>query len=212
MTQGRHIYLDAAEEAAALLAEPAVAQAWDRPSALPKLSVRGLAGHLAAQIFFIPRILAEPVPEDEIIPIQDYYTKVSWIGSDLDTEFNELIRTSGEKEAEEGPAALAERVRECLAELKETLPATPSRSVRRPTWGAWSITFDDFVTSRLLEVVVHSDDLAHSVGIPTPVFSAEAVETVVDLLSRIAVHRHGATTVIRALSRAERSPGSISAL
>jgi hypothetical protein len=68
------------------------------------------------------------------------------------------------------------------------------------------------VTSRLLEVVVHSDDLAYSVGLPTPDLPAEAVETVVDLLSRIAVRRHGATNVLRALTRADRAPASISAL
>jgi hypothetical protein len=38
------------------------------------------------------------------------------------------------------------------------------------------------------------------------------VETVVDLLSRIALRRHGTTAVLRALSRSERAPGSISAL
>ncbi|HZE33962.1 MAG TPA: hypothetical protein VE198_21340 [Actinoallomurus sp.] len=71
---------------------------------------------------------------------------------------------------------------------------------------------DDFVTSRLLELVVHSDDLAYSVGMPTPELPAEATETVVDLLSRIALRRHGPTNVLRALSRAERAPSSISAL
>ncbi|MDN3356861.1 hypothetical protein [Actinomadura sp. DC4] len=58
---------------------------------------------------------------------------------------------------------------------------------------------------------MHSDDLAHSVGVLTPELPAEAVETVVDLLSRVALRRHGATNVLRALSRAERAPASISA-
>ncbi|MFB9838255.1 hypothetical protein [Actinoallomurus acaciae] len=83
--------------------------------------------------------------------------------------------------------------------------------MRRPGWG-FSLTLDDFVTSRLLEVVVHSDDLACSVGVATPELPAEAVETVVDLLSRIAIRRHGAVSVLRGLSRAERAPASISAL
>ncbi|MEV6859866.1 maleylpyruvate isomerase N-terminal domain-containing protein [Streptosporangium subroseum] len=212
MAQIRELYLTAAASVAKLIAAPEVATAWREPSALPKLSVQGLAGHLAGQIFFIPKMLAEPVPTEELISIREYYARASWIGSDIDDPFNTLIRTSGEQDATDGPAALAGRVEATVQELRTVLPAAPSRPVRRPTWGAWSISLDDFVTSRLLEIAVHSDDLAHSVGIPTPELPAEAVETVVDLLSRIALRRHGATNVLRALSRAERAPASISAI
>ncbi|MEO3853567.1 maleylpyruvate isomerase N-terminal domain-containing protein [Acrocarpospora sp. B8E8] len=212
MAQIRDLYLTAAASAAELIATPQVASSWHEPSALAKLSVQGLAGHLAGQIFFIPKVLAEPAPAEEIISIHEYYARVSWIGSDLDDPFNALIRTSGEEDAKDGPAALAAQVHATVQELRTVLPAAPSRPVRRPTWGAWSISLDDFVTSRLLEVVIHSDDLAHSVGVPTPELPAEAIETVVDLLTRIALRRHGATNVLRALSRAERAPASISAL
>jgi hypothetical protein len=62
MAQIRELYLTAATSAAKLLAAPQVAAAWHEPSALPKLSVQGLAGHLAGQIFFIPKVLAERAP------------------------------------------------------------------------------------------------------------------------------------------------------
>ncbi|GAV43534.1 maleylpyruvate isomerase N-terminal domain-containing protein [Streptomyces acidiscabies] len=212
MTQARELYLSVADTAAKLLGAPEVADRWHQPSALAKLSVQGLAGHLAGQVFFIPAVLAEAVPSEPAISIHEYYARVSWIGSDLDTPFNQGIRSGGEEEAADGPAMLAARVAACVEELRGTLPTAPHRLVRRPTWGPWSITLDDFITSRTLEIVVHSDDLAHSVGLPTPEFPARAVETVVDVLSRIALRRHGATNVLRALSRAERAPGSISAL
>src|SRR5262245_44288040 len=104
MTQIRELYLDAATAAAKLIAAPEVAAAWHEPSALAKLSVQGLAGHLAGQIFFIPTVLGEPVPEEEPISVREYYTRSSWIGSDLDDEFNTGIRAGGERVAEEGPA------------------------------------------------------------------------------------------------------------
>ncbi|WP_236655555.1 maleylpyruvate isomerase N-terminal domain-containing protein [Streptacidiphilus carbonis] len=211
VTQARELYLSVADTAARLLAAPEVADRWRRPSSLAKLSVQGLAGHLAGQVFFVPAVLADPVPTEPAVSIHEYYARVSWIGSDLNTPFNQAIRSGGEEEASEGPAALAERVAACVEELRATLPASPDRPVRRPTWGPWSISLDDFITSRLLELVLHSDDLAHSVGLPTPQFPAPAVETVVDLLSRIALRRHGATNVLRALSRSERAPLSISA-
>ncbi|MBF9067228.1 maleylpyruvate isomerase N-terminal domain-containing protein [Streptacidiphilus fuscans] len=212
MTQARELYLSAADSAAKLLAAPEVADAWFQPSALAKLSVQGLAGHLAGQVFLVPTVLAEREPTEPAISIHAYYARVSWIGSDLDTPFNQAIRSGGEEDAAEGPAALATRVAASVEALRAGLPGVPNRRVRRPTWGPWSISFDDFVTSRLLELVVHSDDLAYSVGVPTPEFPAAAVETVVDLLTRIALRRHGATDVLRALSRSERAPASISAL
>ncbi|MGN5382545.1 maleylpyruvate isomerase N-terminal domain-containing protein [Streptomyces lasalocidi] len=121
MTQVRELYLSVAESAGRLLAEPAVADGWHQPSALAKLSVRGLAGHLAGQVFFIPAVLAEPVPSEPAISIHEYYRRVSWIGSDIDTPFNQGIRSGGEDEAADGPAALAARVAKCVDELRGTL-------------------------------------------------------------------------------------------
>jgi hypothetical protein len=212
MTPIRELYLQAAAVTAEMLATPEVAEHWDEPSALAEFSVRGLAGHLAGQVFFLPAMLAEPVPAEPVISLPEYYARVSWIGSDVDTPFNQSIRAGGEQEAADGPASLAARVAACVAELRALLPTVPNRPVRRPTWGPWSISFDSFVTSRLLELVVHVDDLAYSTGSVTPDFPPQAVETVVDLLTRIALRRHGAPAVLRALSRAERAPDSISAL
>jgi len=84
--------------------------------------------------------------------------------------------------------------------------------VRIPLWGPWSLRLDDLLITRMMELAVHADDLAVSVGIPTPELPRSAVDTVVDLLSRLAVRRHGATAVLRALSRAERAPATIAAI
>lgn len=212
MTSTRKTFLDVASVAGQLLDTPEVAASWNQPSALPQMSVRGLAGHLAGQVFFIPTVLTEPVPSEPSISLDEYYARVSWIGSDLDTPFNQAIRSGGEAEAADGPAHLAARVCSAVEELRRTLLTAPDKPVRRPTWGEWSITLDDFIVSRILELIVHTDDLAYSVGVPTPDLPLDAVETVVDRLSRIAIRRHGPINVLRALSRSERAPASISAL
>lgn len=62
-----------------------------------------------------------------------------------------------------------------------------------------------------MELVVHADDLAVSVAVPTPPLPATTTEPVVDLLSRLAVRRHGSTALIRALARTERAPDTIAA-
>jgi hypothetical protein len=59
---------------------------------------------------------------------------------------------------------------------------------------------------------VHADDLAVSVGVPTPGFPPQVEDWVVGLLSRLAMDRHGANAVIRALSRAERAPATIAGI
>ena len=78
-------------------------------------------------------------------------------------------------------------------------------------WQGWSLGIDDFVTTRLMEIVVHSDDLAASVGLPTPEFPEPALTPVLGLLTGVAVRRHGQAAVVRALSRPQRAPEHVSA-
>lgn len=211
MTGTRDDFLATARSAADLLREPTVAAAWSRPSALSEFSVGGLAGHLAYQILALPEALAAPVPSEPTIPLLEHYARVRWIGTGLDEEVNVRIRRGGEEIGAEGPATLVSRVDLTIAELADALASTPDRPVRIPLWGPWSLRLDDMLTTRMMELAVHSDDLAVSVDLPTPPLPPGAVDEVVDLLSRLAVRRHGPVAVLRALSRAERAPATISA-
>jgi hypothetical protein len=62
-----------------------------------------------------------------------------------------------------------------------------------------------------MEIVVHSDDLAASVGLPTPEFPESVAAPVLALLTGVATRRHGQAAVVRALSRPQRAPSSVSA-
>jgi uncharacterized protein (TIGR03083 family) len=211
MTGIRDDFLSTARSAAGLLREPAVAAAWSRPSALPEFSVGGLAGHLAYQILAISQTLTGPAPREQAISLLEHYGRVQWIGAGVDDEINVRIRRDGEQAAAQGPAALAARVDSAVTELADGLPPAANRPVRIPLWGPWSLLLDDMLTTRMMELAVHSDDLAVSVGIATPALPQSAVDTVIGLLSRLAVRRHGPTEVLRALSRAERAPATIAA-
>jgi uncharacterized protein (TIGR03083 family) len=211
MTNIRDDYLTAARSAADLLRAPAVTAAWQRPSALPEFSVSGLAGHLAYQVLVIARILAEPVPAEPLIPLLEHYGRAGWVGAGLDEEINVRIREGGEAEATGGAEALVARVDTAVEALTGNLATVDDRPVRIPFWGPWSLTLDDMLITRMMELAVHSDDLAVSVGVVTPELPASAIDTVVDLLSRLSVRRHGPVAVLRALSRAERAPASIAA-
>jgi hypothetical protein len=212
MTDVRDNFLATARAAVALLRDPAVAGAWQRPSALPKFGVAGLAGHLAYQVLVVRDALTAPVPSEPTVPLLEHYRRVRWIGAGVDDEFNVRIRRDGERVAAGGAAALAARADETVAHLADDLAAAPERPVRIPLWGPWSLTVDDLLTTRMMELAVHADDLAVSVGVPTPALPDGAVDTVVGLLARLAVRRHGATAALRALSRAERAPVTVAAL
>jgi hypothetical protein len=211
MTGTRADFLSAARSAADLLRQPAVAAAWSRPSALPRFSVGALAGHLAYQILAVRQAMTGPAPQEQTISLLEHYGRVQWIGAGIDDDINVRIRHGGEEVAAEGPAALAARVDSAVKELTDGLASAAERPVRIPLWGPWSLMLDDLLTTRMMELAVHSDDLAVSVSIATPALPHSAVETVIDLLSRLAVRRHGPISVLRALSRAERAPATIAA-
>jgi hypothetical protein len=207
----RDDFLAVGSSAARLLREPAVTEAWSKPSALEEFGVSGLAGHLAYQVLAIPDIISAPIPTEATISVLDHYARVEWIDADLQDEISLRIRSGGDLVATDGPEVLADRLDAALDELGAELPGIADRPVRISLWGPWSLMLDDMLLTRLMELAVHSDDLAVSVGLPTPELPPSAVEAVVGLLSRLSVRRHGASAVLRTLARAERAPRTITA-
>ncbi|RSM74276.1 hypothetical protein DMB66_02400 [Actinoplanes sp. ATCC 53533] len=208
----RQDYLSAATVATTLTADPAVARSWDAPSALRKFQVSGLAGHLVSQITQVVPVLDAGPPDTRPISLLDHYGRSTWTDGDIDSELNTGIRHGGEQSAAVGVAALNAQAGAALAVLRQRLPAEPAdRAVQLP-WGPWALSLDDFLATRMLEIAVHCDDLAVSVGAQTPALPQSALETVLDLLCRWAASRHGSTAVLRTLSRAERAPARIAAL
>ena len=205
----RQAYLEAADAAVELLREPEVAERWDEPSALDRLSVGGLAAHLATQIVRVSEALEEP--GEDPIDLLENYRRSPWVLQDPDHESNANVRKRSEEAADRGPAEVAARAADLLGRLRAALAAEPRDRVVRLPWSGWSLRLDDFLLTRMMELVVHSDDLAVSVGVDTPEPPPSVAGPVVDLLSRLAVQRHGVTAVVRALSRKERAPATISA-
>jgi len=207
----RAAYLVAAQAAVALLREPAVAAQWGSQSALEHFAVSGLAGHLARSITQMQRILADPPGVGPAIPLLDHFARSAWTASSSPEEQVHIeIRSRGEGTAGEGPAVLAEKSQTALAWLQQRLPAEAADRVVELR-GAWCLTLDDFLTTRLLETVVHVDDLAIITAVEPPQLPAQVTQPVIDLLAQLATVRHGPTAVIRTFSRTERAPETVSA-
>jgi hypothetical protein len=206
-------YLAAAATTAEFLASPAVAAAWDRPSALTELAVSGLAGHLARQITAVPGLLASatgsPAGGHETLSALEHYDRISWVGAPVDADVSVAVRRNGEEEAADGPADLAERTAEAVAGLGAALPEAPPGLLIFLPYAPWYLTLDGYLTTRLLEIVIHADDLAVSTGAEPPPLPAEATDTVLTLLTRIAAARLGPEMVLCAFARKERAPASI---
>jgi Mycothiol maleylpyruvate isomerase N-terminal domain len=203
-------FLSAAATVADLLRSPALATSWRSPSALAEFRVSGLAGHLARGVFTVERYLAAPAPAGG--PTTDaagYFVAVSG-DPDLSSESNRQIRDRGELDAGTGPDDLAGRYDAALARLAAELPGIPPDRPM-PMVAGHVLSLSDCLLTRLVELLVHADDLAVSIGVAPPAFADEPAELVVSVLARAARRRHGTAPVLRALARRERALGSISA-
>jgi len=209
VTRHSAAYLTAASSALSLLTEPAVTATWSLPSALPELTVGGLAAHLAYQVSSVPTILAAPPATDTpLVSLREYYERAAWRGAAPDTEINRGIRASADELASQGPEAVAAAVAAAIEQLSDALPGAPDD---RPV-PSRALRLDDFLVTRMMEIAVHSDDLAVSADLPTPELPFDVLEPVLSLLIGLSVGRHGQAAVIRALARVERAPATINAL
>ncbi len=212
MSEIRTAYLDAAASALSLLRDPAVAAAWDEPSALRGFHVSGLAGHLANQMFTVPIVLSAERADAAPISLLDHYARAAWLGADVDAPANVSIRRAGEDLAASGQDALTADVAATVADLARMLPDEPPDRIVYLPWASWSLHLDDFLITRMMEIAVHSDDLAASISVEAPQLPDAVLTPVLALLSRLAVRRHGQAAVLRAFSRAERAPAGIAAI
>ena len=211
MTDVADAYLTAVDSVVDLLARPEVTAAWESRSALAEWSVGGLAGHLAGQVFAGVNLIEAEASTLAPIALDEHYRRVSWIGAAVDDDVSVEIRAGGDEYADSGPQALLARVVEGRARLGGLLAETsPHRPVLVP-WQGWALRRDDLLVMRMMEITVHSDDLAASVGITAPALPEEVLAPVLALLTRLAVRRHGQSAVVAALTRAERAPGAINA-
>ena len=205
------VYLHATAAVAPLLRSPALAACWTEPSVLAEFGVAGLAGHLARAVFTVEGYLDAAVPAG--VPAVDAVTYFEMgLGaapSDPGSALNRSIRARGEQDAGAGPTDLADRYDAARARLAGRLSALPAD--RPVAAGRFVLPLGDYLVTRLVELLVHADDLAVSLDVDGPEFADTATDLVVATLAQLSVRRHGGPAVLRALARRERSTGPIAA-
>ncbi len=101
--------------------------------------------------------------------------------------------------ASSGWSVVADEAEANLAALAIRLPAEPADRVTVVARGAMRL--DDYLATRIVEQVVHLDDLARSVGEATWAMPDGVVEVALATGIAIGVHRWGLEAMVRALYR-----------
>lgn len=206
----RSAVIAAVDQLTDLVASTEVADRWSQESALPGMTVGGLTRHLVSQPECAVQFLGMPVPVGTaVLSLAGHYDLVDWLHAPVDAVENTSIRDEFNHQGQAGQAdsvdVLARSVHELGAAMRAAGPTT------YVPWQDCALATDDFLVVRLMEILVHADDLACSVGLSTPAFNPLVFEPVVALLAVLASRRHGHNAMLRSLSRQERSTGVRSA-
>ena len=208
-----HAFLQAVELSSDVLRNEATRDAWSSASALPQMAVGDVAGHL----FLVVR-RALQVVETAGRSVDDPETRLGdWYGSgridspaDLLSPAHSTVRDDGRHVGARGWDNVNARYAAVCSSLRQRLPAASDDSVvsLRPRVDI-SLTLRDYLATRTVEVLVHTDDLALSTGQADIDPPYEAVELAIWALTQVTLQRRGLLATLRAMTRSDRSDTSI---
>jgi uncharacterized protein (TIGR03083 family) len=205
----RALFLETALAAQTLLFEPALAERFDGPSSLAEFSVRGLAGHLLRAMTSVEGYLDRPEPDagpasgGAVISAAEYYAAVVGDESDINSDVQRAVRQRGLEAASGSPEEFVAGWGDTIARLTGRLEREPGGRLVR-VFGDMVLELDEYLVTRLVELVVHTDDLAVSLGAALPPLPVAATGLAIATLVDVARIRHGDAAVLRALARRER--------
>lgn len=204
----------AAEATSTLLRSPAVAARWREPSALEGMTVGGITAHVHGALRRLDLALDEELPRTPVpVGIPEFFGANRIDGDEDRQGLHALIRQDAEHRAERGHVAVTQRFDELVQRLTSRLAgasATTMVPVLQVRDGVTSLA--DYVRTRVVELVVHADDISASVGM-APSFPPEPLSVAAGTLFELARARVGDLAVVRAMARSERDqPGTLRVL
>jgi hypothetical protein len=201
-------FVQACDLASQVMTDDAVAQRWRETSVLRGFTVGGIAAHLYAAIRRFELALDEDLAEPpRILELPEFYglNRVN-DPSDLNAGWHPLLREDAEQRAANGAEVVAQRFRDVVSRLTDRLAGeSPARLI--PVWTVpdGATPLEVYVATRIVELVVHSDDLAASVDHEPLRIPRDAASAVIRACVHMARHRSGDLGVIRAFARSERA-------
>lgn len=154
----------------ALVLHRRVVEAWSAQSCLPGYTVGGIAGHVVSLMMGFQRRLEARSAKVDMVPYADWYG-AALASRDLHAGLIEI----GEDLARRGPIRLASALESVGEQLTANLrTATSDVVIPLASVPGGGVDLRDFLQTRFVEIVVHADDIAVSVGLDTPSFPAAA--------------------------------------
>jgi hypothetical protein len=206
MTAGvRELFVETARVVEVAIADDAVGRRWDEPSMLEGQLVGGLAGHLASgAVWIADDYLNADLPDaPKVDSAAEYFARIV---ESADDEVHRRVRERSALIAAGGQRDLCDDLRARLDALEVRLREEPDDRMVGVSGGALTLPLDEFLQTRIIEQVVHLDDLARSVERePWPV-SFAAQDLVIHIGIDIGRIRRGPTETIRALYRSRLDP------
>ncbi|MFI1810858.1 sterol carrier family protein [Streptomyces sp. NPDC020422] len=159
-------------------------EALDGPTRLGEWTVRDLAGHIAWMVDSVPALLARPEPAKQGLALLDWPFATAPAAERIDAH------TRGLDTADLG--ALYDRTREAYdAALADAADA------RLLPVSLGAMTLADFLVTRTVELVVHTDDLSAATGVGIP-YDRQALAACTRLLAdTLAVTAPGGAVEVR---------------
>ena len=194
------LFLNGAIVISAAIADPAVHAAWDRPSVLEDQRVSSLAGHLArGGVWVVADYLDAGVP-DGPVDFESAGEYFATFASTVSPDDHRSIRNRGAAVGSVGRDELLQRLEERLGALEPRLRSLdPAHLIA--VMGGNVMRLGDYLATRIVEQIVHLDDLARSVDLHSQLISAEAEALTIWVGIEVARRRSGNTALIRALYR-----------
>ena len=199
------LFIETGRVAGTLIADPTVAAMWSEPAVLPGYTVGGLAAHLGRAVTTVETYLDRDPPGSETPPVEasQYFFAALKDHDPITSDLHTGIRQRAAVLAADGPAAVEAHIAETLERLaRHDLSSTRRLAV----FDSMAMQLSEYLKTRIVELAVHSSDLARSVSLAEPAISEEAWRVVADVSIGVALLRHGPRLVALGLTRSDAFP------
>lgn len=202
----RSVFLETAAAVMRLVEDPAVTSRWEAPSALASYSVGGLAAHLCRAVSTPLGYLDQgQTDRSGEADAAGYFVRALGGHDPVDSELHRSVRQRSDDMAASGPIGVVDAARAALQSLMGRLDVEPADRVL-VVFGGMSMLLDGYLETRIVELVIHADDLAASCpGVGGPAIPEGAWAIARRVVSEVAAQRVGDREFVLGLSRAERS-------
>jgi Mycothiol maleylpyruvate isomerase N-terminal domain len=207
-------FLEAAAYAGGLVSSDTVGRRWRAPSALELMTVGAVVGHLFLVVRRVgQRVEGIPLGPPDPVQRQSPPSLIggwAWLRVDKTEDLGEPDHRQVRRDAERVAGWGWETVRDAYqARIEKVSRLLSGECPAEVQISGRTLPFPAYLATRVVELVVHTDDLASSVDLEARPPQA-AIEIAIQTMVEAARSVHGDLALLRALTRRERAPDTIS--